>query len=152
MSSIHWNGSSNQKVIASNNLNNSFTNYITSSCYEPRESIKTISSAMDVGDPSNFIRVANFLNDHDSVKKVIDAYSFNDEDTKIAIADLYEKYNYICDPHGAVGYLGVKKHKLLNKDFPIFFLRQPISQSLWMRQEIALKPLSVTQTKLKNFY
>ncbi len=112
-----------KKVIASNNLNNSFTNYITSSCYEPRESIKTISSAMDVGDPSNFIRVAEFfLNDHDSVKKLIDAYSFNDEDTEIAIADLYEKYNYICDPHGAVGYLGVKKHKLLNKEFSYIFL------------------------------
>tara|TARA_B100000886_G_C20394598_1_gene479770 strand:- start:221 stop:1522 length:1302 start_codon:yes stop_codon:yes gene_type:complete len=112
-----------KKIIASNNLNDSFTKYITSRCYEPKKSIKTISSAMDVGDPSNFIRVAEFfLNDHDSVKNVIDAYSFSDEDTKLAIADLNEKYNYICDPHGAVGYLGVKKHKLHNKKFSYIFL------------------------------
>ena len=125
-----------KKVIASNNLNNSFTNYITSSCYEPRESIKTISSAMDVGDPSNFIRVAEFfLNDHDSVKKVIDAYSFNDEDTKIAIADLYEKYNYICDPHGAVGYLGVKKHKLLKSDVSDEANNSELALKLWNLSE-----------------
>ena len=112
-----------KKVIASNNLNDTFTKFIESNYYKPKKSVKTISSAMDVGDPSNFIRVEEyFLNDFNRVKKVIDAYSFSDEETKIAIADLNEKYNYICDPHGAVGYLGVKKHKILNKDFNYIFL------------------------------
>ena len=112
-----------KKVIASNNLNDTFTKFIESNYYKPKKSVKTISSAMDVGDPSNFIRVEEyFLNDFNRVKKVIDAYSFSDEETKIAIADLNEKYNYICDPHGAVGYLGVKKHKTLNKDFNYIFL------------------------------
>ena len=112
-----------KKVIASNNLNDTFTKFIESNYYKPKKSVKTISSAMDVGDPSNFIRIEEyFLNDFNRIKKVIDAYSFSDEETKIAIADLNEKYNYICDPHGAVGYLGVKKHKTLNKDFNYIFL------------------------------
>ena len=99
------------------------TKFIESNYYKPKKSVKTISSAMDVGDPSNFIRIEEyFLNDFNRIKKVIDAYSFSDEETKIAIADLNEKYNYICDPHGAVGYLGVKKHKTLNKDFNYIFL------------------------------
>tara|TARA_Y100000766_G_scaffold93080_1_gene79504 strand:+ start:9204 stop:10505 length:1302 start_codon:yes stop_codon:yes gene_type:complete len=112
-----------KKVIASNNLNDTFTKFIESNYYKPKKSVKTISSAMDVGDPSNFVRIEEyFLNDFNRIKKVIDAYSFSDEETKIAIADLNEKYNYICDPHGAVGYLGVKKHKTLNKDFNYIFL------------------------------
>jgi len=112
-----------KKVIASNNLNDTFTKFIESNYYKPKKSVKTISSAMDVGDPSNFVRIEEyFLNDFNRIKKVIDAYSFSDEETKIAIADLNENYNYICDPHGAVGYLGVKKHKTLNKDFNYIFL------------------------------
>ena len=50
-----------QKVIASNNLNDTFTKFIESNIYKPKKSVKTISSAMDVGDPSNFIRVVEFF-------------------------------------------------------------------------------------------
>ncbi len=112
-----------QKVIASNNLNDTFTEFIESNIYKPKKSVKTISSAMDVGDPSNFIRVVEFfLNDYKKIKELINAYSFDDNETKNCIKVLSEKYNYISDPHGAVGYLGVQKHKEKNKDFNYIFL------------------------------
>ena len=112
-----------QKVIASNNLNDTFTKFIESNIYKPKKSVKTISSAMDVGDPSNFIRVVEFfLNDYKKIKELINAYSFDDNETKNCIKVLSEKYNYISDPHGAVGYLGVQKHKEKNKDFNYIFL------------------------------
>ena len=63
-----------------------------------------------------------FLNDYYRIKELISAYSFDDSETKNCIKLLSEKYNYICDPHGAVGYLGVQKHKEKNKDFNYIFL------------------------------
>ena len=112
-----------QKVIASNNLNDTFTKFIESNIYKPKKSVKTISSAMDVGDPSNFIRVMEFfLNDYSNIKDLVSAYSFDDSETKNCINVLSEKYNYICDPHGAVGYLGVQRHKEKNKGFNYIFL------------------------------
>ena len=99
-------------VIASNNRNDTFKKFIESNCYIPQRSVRTISSAIDVGDPSNFIRVSEyFLNDIKKINKIISAYTFSDKETKTAINELNDKYNYICDPHGAVGYLGVKKHQ-----------------------------------------
>ena len=112
-----------QKVIASNNSNDTFTKFIESNFYKPKKSVKTISSAMDVGDPSNFIRIVQyFFNDHNKIKELINAFSFDDNETKTCIKELNEKFNYICDPHGAVGYLGVQKHKETNKDFNYIFL------------------------------
>ena len=99
-------------IIASNNRNDTFKKFIESNCYTPQRSVRTISSAMDVGDPSNFIRVSEyFLNDIKKINKIISAYTFSDKETQTAINELNDKYNYICDPHGAVGYLGVKKHQ-----------------------------------------
>jgi threonine synthase len=62
---------------------------------------------MDVGNPSNFFRIADLYgNDYNSVKEAIYGTSFTDGETRIAINDIYNKYSYLIDPHGAVGYLG----------------------------------------------
>ncbi len=56
---------------------------------------------------------------HDSVKEMkeeIKGYSFNDAATKSAMKNVFDKYNYIIDPHGAVGYLAWKKYQEENND------------------------------------
>ena len=66
---------------------------------------------MDVGDPSNFIRIREiYLNDFDKIKENISSYSFSDTLTKEAMLEVYTKLDYIMDPHGAVGYLGLKAY------------------------------------------
>jgi threonine synthase len=97
--------------IASNNVNNVVTEYLKTKLFQPKPSIQTISNAMDVGNPSNFIRIQEiYKNSFDKLKDNISSFSFTDEETKEAMKEIYSKYNYIADPHGAVGYLGAKEY------------------------------------------
>ena len=66
---------------------------------------------MDVGDPSNFVRIQKlFENDFGKLSQMLTSYSFSDTETRAAIEELYERFNYLADPHGAVGYLGLQKY------------------------------------------
>jgi threonine synthase len=97
--------------IASNNKNNVVTEYLKTRSYDPKPSIQTISNAMDVGNPSNFIRILEiYNNDFEALSKNLSSFSFTDEQTKAAMSEIYKRYNYIADPHGAVGYLGAKNY------------------------------------------
>lgn len=97
--------------VASNNANNVVTEYLKTETYNPKPSVQTISNAMDVGNPSNFIRIQEiYNNDFEVLKENLSSYSFSDEQTKIAMEEIYRTYNYIADPHGAVGYLGCKSY------------------------------------------
>ncbi len=96
--------------IASNNSNDVVTQYLQTKKYEPKSSIHTISNAMDVGDPSNFVRILElFDNKFDVLKDHLSSFSFNDDETRAAIKDVYTETGYIMDPHGAVGYLGLQQ-------------------------------------------
>ena len=100
-----------ENIISSNNINNPVERYFQSGVYTPLHSKETLSNAMDVGDPSNFKRV-NKIFDHDlgKMKEIINVFSFTDYETEDAIKYLLKNFKYICDPHGAIGYLGAKKY------------------------------------------
>jgi threonine synthase len=109
--------------IASNNANNVVTEYLKTELYQPKSSVQTISNAMDVGNPSNFIRIQEiYKQDFQLLSSNLTSYSFTDEETKIALAKIYKSYNYTADPHGAVGYLGAKKHLETNPKSHVVFL------------------------------
>lgn len=109
--------------IASNNENNVVTRYLISQLYEPKPSVQTISNAMDVGAPSNFIRIEEiYKNNFETLKNNLSSYSFSDAETKEAMLEIYENYNYVADPHGAVGYLGCKAHLENNPNAHCIFL------------------------------
>ena len=100
-----------KSIISSNNINNPVERYFQSGVYTPMHSKETLSNAMDVGDPSNFIRVNKIFDlDLDKMKETIYAFSFTDYETEDAIKYLLKNFKYICDPHGAIGYLGAKKY------------------------------------------
>jgi len=97
--------------IASTNLNDSVPRYLKTGNFEPLQTIQTISNAMDVGNPSNFIRIQKiFNNDIFRMKKIISGYSYSDIETKKSLIEIYKKNGYIADPHGAVGFLGLKEY------------------------------------------
>lgn len=96
------------KFIAATNTNNVFTEYISSGNFNPRPSHITYSNAMDVGNPSNLARIISlYKNDHDVIKKVIFSRSFSDNETLNKMREVKDNYDYIIDPHGAVGCLAV---------------------------------------------
>ena len=97
--------------IAATNINDVVPRYLKTSKYLPKSSIQTISNAMDVGDPSNFIRISKIFDDnYKIIKSNLSGFKFEDNKTKEAIKEIYKDSNFIADPHGAVGYLGLKKY------------------------------------------
>jgi len=109
--------------IASNNANNVVTEFLKTKHYNPKPSIATISNAMDVGNPSNFIRIQEiYNNDFEQLKANLSSYSYTDEETKEALLEIYEQFNYVADPHGAVGYLGCKDYLKTNENAHCVFL------------------------------
>lgn len=109
--------------IASNNANNVVERYFKTNTYSPLPSIQTISNAMDVGNPSNFVRIQKLHdNNFEALKNNLTAYSFSDEQTKEALSAIYKGSGYIADPHGAVGYLGCKSYREKNPAAQTIFL------------------------------
>ena len=109
--------------IASNNANNVVERYFKTNTYSPLPSIQTISNAMDVGNPSNFVRIQKLHdNNFEALKNNLTAFSFSDEQTKEALSAIYEGSGYIADPHGAVGYLGCKSYREKNPAAQTIFL------------------------------
>ncbi|WP_103663898.1 threonine synthase [Gracilimonas amylolytica] len=97
--------------LACSNVNSTVPDYLESADYNARSSIQTISNAMDVGDPSNFVRMLDlFGNSHQKMSESISGYSYSDEETRDTIKKVYSDNNYVLDPHGAVGYLGLKQY------------------------------------------
>jgi len=109
--------------VASTNVNDTVPEFMRTKSYEPKPSTATISNAMDVGDPSNFIRIRHlFRDDFELLSKNLSSYSFTDEETKKALMHIYNTSGYIADPHGAVGYLGLKKYQENHPDSYGIFL------------------------------
>lgn len=98
--------------IAATNVNDTVPEFMRTQRYSPKPSTATISNAMDVGDPSNFIRIRHLFEDNfETLQQSLSSYSFDDEETKKALLQIYKTSGYIADPHGAVGYLGLKKYQ-----------------------------------------
>ena len=111
------------KFIASNNINDVVNRYLKTKIYDAKPSIQTISNAMDVGDPSNFVRIINlYKNDFNLIKNNLHTCSFTDDETVEGIKELINKFNYIPDPHGAVGFLGVKDFIESNPNYKCIIL------------------------------
>ena len=107
--------------VASTNINDTVPQYLLNGNYDPKPSKATISNAMDVGNPSNFIRIQElFHNNLSNLKKSFSSFSFSDDETKIMMKSIHDKFNYISEPHGAIGYLGLKKYGLKTNEFGIF--------------------------------
>ncbi|MFH5833465.1 threonine synthase [Halalkalibaculum sp. DA384] len=98
--------------IAATNVNDVVPEYLQTGSFNPRPSKRTISNAMDVGNPSNFARIEYLYNhDHEAIRRHIWGASFSDEQTADAIRSVKEKTGYLLDPHTAVGYLATEAYR-----------------------------------------
>lgn len=103
------------QFIAATNANNTVPRFLETEEYLPAQTVATLSNAMDVSNPSNFVRILELFHQNvPELKSVFSSYSYNDLQTKKAIQELYSKYDYVADPHGAVGYLGTQKSTIPN--------------------------------------
>lgn len=109
-----------KRFIAANNANDVFFNYLTSGVYQPQPSVQTIANAMDVGDPSNFVRIKELFKDSWSgIKQHVDGIAYNDDMIKDTIYRCYHENKYLLDPHGACGFQALKD-KLAPNEIGVF--------------------------------
>ena len=96
--------------VAASNANDVVPEFLQSEVYRPRASVLTVANAMDVGDTSNFERMMQLCGeDITALRSEVRGFSCSDEEIKQAIAETYNKYMYLSDPHSAVGYLATKQ-------------------------------------------
>ena len=97
------------QFIAATNANDTVPEFLKTGIYQPKASVQTISNAMDVGNPSNWVRIADlFKNDSDLLKDLITGFSYNDDETLAAVDKIYSTYNYIACPHTAIAWQALK--------------------------------------------
>jgi threonine synthase len=102
--------------IAATNANDVVPAYLKTGEYNPRPSVRTISNAMDVGSPSNFARMHDIYGrSWEKMKQDVYGYAYDDRATRVGVKEVFDKYNYEIDPHGAIGYLALKEYL---KEFP----------------------------------
>lgn len=95
--------------VASTNVNDTVCRYMKTGVYVPNPTIATISNAMDVSNPSNFVRIlALYGNSLEQLERDLSSTSYTDEITRTTLKHIYQASGYLADPHGVVGYLGLK--------------------------------------------
>lgn len=114
-----------QNFIIATNINDVVPEYLEKGIFTPRKSQRTISNAMDVGNPSNLARIQHLFDDSvEQMRRSLQGYSFTDEETKGAIREVFEKKGYVLDPHTAIGYLASLKYrkKMDRKELPVIIM------------------------------
>ena len=107
----HVSGLPVQHFIAACNANDVVPSFMLTEKYEPKKAVATISNAMDVGNPSNFIRILEIFQHHFiNLKNVVSSCSISDLDTKETLQKVFTEFKYLLDPHGAVGYKALEEY------------------------------------------
>ncbi len=97
--------------IAACNVNDIVSDYLETQELKPRQAVATLSNAMDVGNPSNFVRILEiFQHQFPALKSKLSSFSVTDAETESVINEVFKKYQYTLDPHGAVGYLALQHY------------------------------------------
>ncbi|WP_439487684.1 threonine synthase [Algoriphagus sp.] len=110
------------QFIAATNVNKVVPDYLNGADFQAMSSIATLSNSMDVGNPSNFPRLlALYGGDEHALKDNVKGYFYTDEETVEVMRQVYGT-GYTLDPHGAVGYRGLKDFMEENSKFQGVFL------------------------------
>ena len=107
----HISGLPVKHFIAACNANKVVPDFLQTEKYQPQKAVSTMSNAMDVGNPSNFVRILElFHHQFADLKKVLSSDSISDEETRKTIREVFEKEDYLLDPHGAVAYFALENY------------------------------------------
>lgn len=98
------------RFLAATNANDEVPEYLETGRFRPRPSVRTLSTAMDVGDPSNLARILHLYgHDLDRLRRDLDARTVSDQETRDCIRRVHAQRGYVLDPHSAVGYRALEK-------------------------------------------
>jgi threonine synthase len=140
------------KFVAATNINDVVPEYLKTKIFEPRASKQTISNAMDVGNPSNFARMIDlYSSDFEKLSTDVTGYFYTDKQTREVMKLVYNQSGYIMDPHGAIGYLGLKYFMKSNPGYTGVFLETAHPAKFKDVVEEAINDRIELPQKLKEF-
>ena len=140
-----------QKFLAANNANKVVFDYLETGNYDPRISVETIANAMDVGAPSNFVRILDlYRNSHPAISEKIQGFWYSDEQIRETVKEVFEESGYICDPHGACGYRSLKEC-LNDKQVGVFLETAHPAKFTETMEDILGKGIITLPQKLADF-
>jgi threonine synthase len=91
-----------ETIVLAHNANRTVPDYLEQGVLRPRASIATLSSAMDVGNPSNLERMTALFPALADLRASLRAVSIDDEATRARIRADFEGFGRIWCPHSAV--------------------------------------------------
>ena len=156
----HISGLPVKHFIAACNANDVVPVFMQTEKYKPKKAIATLSNAMDVGNPSNFIRILELFN-HQFIdlQKVLTSYTISDDQTTTTLKSVYQNTSYLLDPHGAVGYSALEQYLqsnsllkgvVLETAHPVKFydvvepiIGEPVSIPVSIQQQLTAKKKSI---------
>lgn len=101
-----------KQFVAATNVNDTVPRFLQDGRYEPRPSVQTLANAMDVGNPSNWVRIMDlFGQDLPALKQLVSSYTLTDVETRDAIQTLFDRYGYIACPHTAIGWRAAERYR-----------------------------------------
>jgi threonine synthase len=96
--------------LAATNLNDGVPEYLRTGRFTPRPSISTLSTAMDVGDPSNLDRILHLYGRSvEGLREDLVGQRVTDVATQDCIRRVHQETGYILDPHSSVGFAALEK-------------------------------------------
>lgn len=137
--------------VVATNKNDVIPEFLQTKKFNPRPSVQTISNAMDVGNPSNFERIlAIYENDFEKLSSMISGFSISDQETKEVMRSVQKNNGYTLDPHGAVGYAGLKKYIQGKNEIGVFLETAHPAKFIETVEETLNQKIAIPKT-LKNF-
>ena len=114
-----------ERFVIGNNANDPFVEYLSTGTYRPRDSVPTLSNAMDIGRPNNLPRILSLFDENFAeIQKVCWGASFSDQETERHMRRIYAETGYIMCPHTAVGHLAMEK---FSEDIDIPFIKVTVA-------------------------
>ncbi|RPJ75723.1 MAG: threonine synthase [Acidobacteria bacterium] len=133
-----------RRFVSATNANDVLPEYLLTGIYRARPAVATLSNAMDVGDPSNFARLAALHGGSwERLRANVSGYRITEEETRATIRQTYEAHRYVLDPHSAVGVAAARRYRQEEADAtPVVSLAtaHPAKFGAAIRQELGFEP------------
>lgn len=97
-----------KRFIAATNLNDTVPRYLATGEWAPKETIATLSNAMDVSQPNNWPRIEAMVEFGIIDKEIISGMMIDEDCTQIAMKHL-QSLGYTSEPHAAIAYRSLQK-------------------------------------------
>jgi len=133
-----------KRFVSACNTNDVLPEYLLTGLYRARPAVATMSNAMDVGDPSNFARLAALHGrSWERLRGNVAGYRITEEETRATIREVYHEAGYVLDPHSAVGVAAARRYRDERAEpVPIVSLStaHPAKFGGVIRQELGFEP------------